>query len=170
MILTGNEIRREVHEGRIVVDPFDDSNINPNSYNYRLGLEIMELRGDRIYDLLDAPASGPLETIPEDGLVLRPGRLYLCSTAETLGSDYYVTSLIGKSSMGRLGLFLQISADLGHQGRIHRWTLELRCCQPIRVYPNMLIGQVSFWKTEGEPMSSRGYYARFDRPTPKRTD
>jgi dCTP deaminase len=96
--------------------------------------------------------------------VLMPGRLYLGHTEEIIGSYDYVTTLIGKSSMGRLGLYLQISADLGHQGAIHRWTLELCVVQPIRVYAGMVIGQVSFWKTHGKPNRYKGVYAKADRP------
>jgi dCTP deaminase len=69
---------------------------------------------------------------------------------EEIGSDYYVTSLIGRSSVGRLGIFLQITADLGHLGAKHCWTLELKVVQPVICYPRMKIGQVSFWCVEGE--------------------
>lgn len=55
-------------------------------------------------------------------------------------------SLIGRSSTGRLGLFLQVSADLGHTGAEHKWTLELVAAKPIKIYPNMIIGQISFGK------------------------
>ena len=52
--------------------------------------------------------------------------------------------------MGRLGLFLQITAPLGHLGTYHNWTLELKVVQPLKVYPLMKIGQVTFWKTKGK--------------------
>ena len=60
-----------------------------------------------------------------------------------------MTSLIGRSSVGRLGLFLQITADLGHLGKAHCWTLELKVVQSLIVYPHMKIGQVSFWQVTG---------------------
>src|ERR1051326_8570916 len=120
MILTGPEIAREVRAGRIVIEPLDPSGCNPNSYDYRLGDEYIELSPSNGSN--GAFRESPRRTIPPDGLLLQPQNLYLCHTLEKLGSDHYVTSLIGKSSMGRLGLFLQISADLGHQGEIHQWT------------------------------------------------
>lgn len=166
MILTGNQIRREVYKKNIIIEPFIASQINPNSYNYRLGNEYIELSGEEgYYNILGGNVTQPTLLIPEEGLVLSPGRLYLCNTFETIGSYHFVTSLIGKSSMGRLGLFLQASADLGHQGEIHQWTLELTCCIPIRIYPRMLIGQVTFWKPIGENYRSKGYYGKFDAPT-----
>ena len=114
MILTGEEIIRQVAFGRIHISPFIKKNINPNSYNYRLAPELLEI--------VDNPIDPKSEQqfckiqIPEEGFMLLPGHLYLGSTMEEFGSDYYVTSLIGRSSVGRLGIFLQITADLGHLG------------------------------------------------------
>ncbi|MDE0065757.1 MAG: hypothetical protein OXN44_02675 [Acidimicrobiaceae bacterium] len=120
MILTGSAIARAVADRSIVIDPYEPVNLNPNSYNYRLGPELYEAR---------QCADGSVEHVPvevENGRVLLRGRqLYLGHTLERIGSDYFVTSLIGRSSIGRLGLFVQLSADLGHQGAVHRWTLEL---------------------------------------------
>jgi dCTP deaminase len=167
MILTGPEIEAQVQAGRITIDPFDRARVNPNSYNYSLGSDYIELDRSRRHDGDSARTVEP-RPIPAQGLTLTPGHLYLCHTQERLGSAYYVTSLIGKSSMGRLGLFLQISADLGHQEQIHQWTLELRACLPVRIYPGMVIGQVTFWATKGKPLPKQGYYGRFDGPTPSK--
>ncbi len=160
MILTGPEIVRERAAGRIRISPFDPAHVNPNSYNYRLAPALRRVRS--------ADDAGEPIDIPGTGLVLEARTLYLGSTVETLGSERYVTSLIGRSSLGRLGLFLQISANIGHLGAAHKWTLELRACRPILVYPNMIIGQVTFWEIAGDPMSYEGYYGRFDHPTPWR--
>lgn len=154
MILSGNEIAKEVKQGHITIEPFSVELINPNSYNYRLGSTLLEITDDMI-----EPTQKPsykLVELTRDGYVLRPDRLYLGATYEQLGSDKYVTSLIGRSSVGRLGLFVQITADLGNLGAKHHWTLELHAVQPIRVYPHMKIGQVSFWQVAG---SSQLQYA-----------
>ena len=147
MILTGNQITKEVEKGSIFIDPFHPAQVNPNSYNYRLGKKL------RVAKTIAFDASNPNDwediIIPKSGYILQPGKLYLGSTVETIGSDTFVPSLIGRSSLGRLGLFLQITADLGHIGTKHKWTLELEVVQPLKVYPNMIIGQVSFWQTEG---------------------
>ncbi len=164
MILTGIEILNEVNSGNIVISPFSEKHLNPNSYNYRIGDKYIELNGELIYDT-KSPVQSTEKTIPKEGLLLKPDKLYLCSTHETIGSKNYVTSLIGKSSMGRLGLFLQVSANLGHQGEIHKWTLELKCVKPIVIYPLIIIGQITFWKTKGVSKETNGYYALHDKPT-----
>jgi dCTP deaminase len=146
MILTGTKIESEVASGRIQISPFDKKLVNPNSYNYRLGNELLVMP-----DLIDTHSQPTTEKIliPEEGYTLQPGIIYLGFTYEKIGSTTYVPSLIGRSSLGRLGLFLQITADLGHLGTYHSWTLEMTVVQPLRVYPLMRIGQVSFWKTDG---------------------
>ena len=163
MILTRSEIEHRVATGEITIDPFNISQMNPNSYNYRLGREIAEVDREVSLGAYDIPA--PLKSIPNDGILLEPGRLYLSTTQEAIGSRAYVTSLIGRSSVGRLGLFVQLTADLGHLGEAHCWTLELTCVQPIRIYAGMLIGQVSFWQTKGTPTYYDGPYTQYSVPT-----
>jgi len=171
MILTGSSIVDEVKNGTITIKPFAKDLVNPNSYNYRLGDELLVL-DDEILDVRKSPTTKRI-IIPEEGYVLQPGKVYLGHTYETIGSSDYVPSLIGRSSLGRLGLFLQITADLGHIGTGHKWTLELKVVQPLRVYPGMRIGQVSFWKPDGlKSLRGKAYkdavnsYAGFSKSTP----
>lgn len=164
MILTGPQIARCVANGTITIDPFDPDSVNPNSYNYRLGDLLLASR-DELFDAALTPTWEALE-IPDEGFTLRAGRLYLASTLETIGSSEYVTSLMGRSSLGRLGLFLQVTADLGHIGAVHRWTLELHAVQPLRIYKGMRIGQVSFWESQGTARQYVGRYSDFSTPTP----
>ncbi|WP_406091606.1 2'-deoxycytidine 5'-triphosphate deaminase domain-containing protein [Streptomyces sp. NBC_01013] len=164
MILTGQAITEAVSSGDIVIDPFDTERINPNSYNYRLGEEIYQVHADS-----DSDGFSQELLEPADGRVLlRKGQLYLGHTLEQIGSGQYVTSLIGRSSIGRLGLFVQLSADLGHQGAVHRWTLELLPALDIYVYPGQIIGQVSFWDSQGSGALYVGWYGRHDRPMPSK--
>ena len=162
MILSGPQILNEVERRRIVIDPFDTTQLNPNSYNYRLGGKlrtppngILDPKQEQVWDEID---------IPEHGIVLFPSRLYLGHTLERMGSDYFVTSLIGRSSIGRLGLYVQLAADLGHTGAIHNWTLELVATQPIRLYKGMILGQVSFWQTYGDIKLYSGKYGTTPLP------
>ena len=164
MILTGNDIKEKIETGEIVISPFHPENVNPNSVNYHLGDTYIELSTDAVIDPKD-PISFESKPIPASGLTLKPGRIYLCNTLEIIGSKTYVTSIIGRSSIGRLGLFLQVSADLGHQGEIHRWTLELKCVKPVIIYPRMTIGQITFWHTVGSAFEKEGFYTLFDLPT-----
>lgn len=163
MILSGKEIARCVDKGDITIDPFDPESLNPNSYNYKLGdffcIVPSEISSDK-----STHQAGEIQEISKDGLLLIPGNVYLASTYESIGSNKFVTLLIGRSSVGRLGLFLQISADLGNLGSAHKWTLELTCVQPIIVYPRMKIGQVSFWVPSGAILEYTGPYTEYDTP------
>ncbi|HOZ44694.1 MAG TPA: deoxycytidine deaminase [Candidatus Dojkabacteria bacterium] len=147
MILTGQEITKKVNEGSITIAPFYEDSVNPNSYNYHLSPELLVIEKS-----LDSRRETKYKkiVIPEEGFVLEPHKLYLGLTKEIIGSTKYVTSLIGRSSIGRLGLFLQITADLGQLGNSHKWTLEMHVVKRLKVYPNMRIGQVSFWVPFGE--------------------
>lgn len=147
MILTGSEIEKQVSLGKIHISPFLKSHVNPNSYNYRLSPSLLEIV-DPIIDPVEMSQLREIE-IPEEGYLLHPKRLYLGCTIEEIGSSEYVPTLMGRSSLGRLGLFLQITADLGQLGTCHSWTLELKVVQPLVIYPRMVIGQVSFWKVDG---------------------
>ncbi|MFI6324806.1 dCTP deaminase domain-containing protein [Nonomuraea sp. NPDC050556] len=159
MILTGSEIAAELAAGRIVIDPFTPELVNPNSVNYRLGSSLRVHRSRVIDPLTDHPTEEIV--IPKEGIVLRPGRVYLGTTVERIGSGRYVPSLIGRSSLGRLGVFLQVSADLGNLGAVHRWTLELVVVQPIRLYAGMVVGQVSFWMPTGPIDAYQGHFGNF---------
>ena len=155
MILTGNSIKQSVESGEIIIQPFVEDQLNPNSYNYRLGREITYKEDDGNYKTI---------TLPEEGFVLEPHRVYLGHTFETLGSSKYAMSLIGRSSTGRLGLFLQVSADLGHTGSVHKWTLEIVAAQAIRIYPYMKIGQISFWENHGNISPYLDGYSNYSTP------
>lgn len=167
MILTGQAISEAVLLGEIVFTPFNEQALNPNSINYRLGPTLRHFTTT----MIDARHEPDMtnEEIPQEGIVLHPGKTYLGTTLEIIGSDFYVPSLIGRSSLGRLGVFLQVSADLGNLGAIHRWTLEIVVCQPIRIYPGMVVGQVTFWSPFGEKSSysgSLGNYSMAVLPDP----
>ncbi|MEK7550449.1 MAG: deoxycytidine deaminase [Patescibacteria group bacterium] len=174
MILTGSEIKKMVKKNKIILDPFSDKLINPNSYNYRLGDTFLVYQ-NMVIDTKVLQKTKKIK-IPKNGFTLQPGIIYLGSTLEKIGSDEFVPSLIGRSSLGRLGLFLQITADLGHLGTRHNWTLELTCVQPLVVYPGMRIGQVSFWKPDGPNISRDRYrdkkksYSKYFDPQPNIPD
>lgn len=162
MILTAAAILENVLAGRITITPFDPSSLNPNSYNYRLGSKLIRLA---------TPSTSDADEhilIPKGGYRLEPHRVYLGSTVERIGSETFAMSLLGRSSVGRLGLFLNISADLGHQGACSNWTLELTVVQPLILYPGMSIGQVAFWRCVGERVPYEGRYHRDNEPVPCR--
>ncbi|MEW1639836.1 deoxycytidine deaminase [Streptomyces sp. NPDC093801] len=163
MILTGPEIQHQRGLGALTIEPFTPTQLNPVSYNYRLG-PVLRTHRTRTADTHRQLDLDEVE-IPKGGLVLMPGRVYLGTTMETIGSSEFVVSLIGRSSVGRLGLFVQYSADLGQLGACHRWTLELKAAQSLRVYAGMVIGQVSFWVATSGRLPYTGRFGRIDEAT-----
>lgn len=156
MILTGPKIKQEVENGNITIAPFSDSYINPNSYDLRLGDSLMVYKSSE----LDTKRENQTETfkIPEEGFLLQPDKLYLGHSLEVVGSDVYVPIIRGKSSTGRMGLFVHITADLIDIGSKGKFTFMMHAVQPLKVYPGMRIGQVTFWKTVGDVVLYDGKY------------
>ncbi|MGW6027410.1 dCTP deaminase [Streptomyces sp. NPDC055099] len=162
MILTGPAIHEAVTSGAITIAPFEETGLNPNSYDYHLGSQLEEIISRPADPTV--PARTRTIDLPATGLELQPNTVYLGTTVETIGSDHFVTNLIGCSSLGRLGCFLEISADLGQLGAMHRWTLEITVVQPLHVYPGMRAGQVSFWQPSGSRSPYRGHYGTLSIP------
>lgn len=148
MILSGKEILKEAENGKIVIDPFDKKRINPNSYNLRLHDELL-VYTDPVLDMKKPHATERLK-IPESGLLIEPGRLYLGRTLEYTNTEKYVPMLEGRSSIGRLGLCIHVTAGFGDVGFSGFWTLEIQCIQPIRIYPFVEICQIYYHTIQGE--------------------
>lgn len=88
--------------------------------------------------------------IPDEGMLLEPGRLYLGRTYEYTKTDKYVPMLEGRSSIGRLGLYIHVTAGFGDVGFSGYWTLEIQCIQPVKIYPMVEICQIYYHSIEGE--------------------
>ncbi|MEO9362371.1 MAG: dCTP deaminase [Nitrososphaera sp.] len=147
MILSGIEIKRRLGKD-IFIEPFDERLLNPNSYNLRLHDRMLVYREES----LDMKKKNEAEelAIPEEGLMLRPGRLYLGRTLEYTRTEGLVPMLEGRSSVGRLGLYVHVTAGFGDIGFAGYWTLEMHCIQPVRVYPGVQICQIYYHTVEGE--------------------
>ena len=148
MILSGKEILKNIESKDIIIEPFDKSRVNPNSYNLTLSDLILVYEND----LLDMkiPNETRLIKIPEEGLVLEPNKLYLGRTNEFTKTEKFVPMLEGRSSTGRLGLFIHVTAGFGDIGFAGYWTLEIFCVQPIKIYPNTQICQIYYHDIHGE--------------------
>lgn len=164
MILSGKEIQRHIGK-EIIIEPFDQSRVNPNSYNLTLHNELLVYENHE----LDMKKLNPTKriTIPEEGLVLEPNRLYLGRTNEFTKTEGFVPMLEGRSSTGRLGLFIHVTAGFGDVGFAGYWTLEIFCIQPIRIYPNAEICQIYYHSIEGdyEPYKSGKYQNNPEPPS-----
>ena len=148
MILSGKEILKQVQQGDISIEPFDEKFINPNSYNLRLHNELL-VYTDEVLDMKQ-PLNTESIIIPEDGLVLEPGKLYLGRTYEKTSTNKYVPMLEGRSSIGRLGLYVHVTAGFGDIGFSGFWTLEIQCIQPVKIYPMVEVCQIYYHTLEGE--------------------
>lgn len=161
MILSGKEIQKQIG-GKIVIEPYHPDRLNPNSYNLSLHNELL------IYENreLDMKTPNPVRrlTIPEEGLLLEPGVLYLGRTSEYTKTEGYVPMLEGRSSTGRLGLFIHVTAGFGDVGFSGCWTLEIFCVQPVWIYPGAEICQIYYHTIEGEyePYRSGKYQGSMD--------
>ena len=159
MILTWQEIIKEVSNGNIIINYFDVKNINPNSYNYHLGSEL------KVFDYFDGEKSiFKSVKIPKEWMMLEKWYMYLWQTDEIIWSKKYMISLIGKSSIWRLGMFLQLSANVWHTWTCHKRTLEIYPTSNIIVYPHMVVWQVTFWQNYWDIKHYNGEYSKYNSP------
>ena len=151
MVLSDATIARALSEGRIEIDPYDESLLQPSSVDVRVDRLFRVFHNNR-YPYIDVKQEQEelTELVRVEGdtpFVLHPGEFVLGSTLERIRlPDDLVARLEGKSSLGRLGLLIHSTAgfiDPGWDGHV---TLELSnvATLPITIYPGMKIGQVSF--------------------------
>jgi dCTP deaminase len=148
MILTGSAIKKECGKGNIVIDPFREEQLNPNSYNLRLHNELLVY--EEIVLDMHRPNRFRRYTIPEEGFVLQPHQLYLARTIERTETYNHVPMLEGRSSIGRLGLFVHVTAGFGDVGFKGYWTLEMFAVQPVRIYAGVEVCQIFYHTIEGD--------------------
>lgn len=107
--------------------------------------------------------------IPEEGLILQPGVLYIGRTVERTATDKFIPMINGRSSGGRLGMSIHICAGFGDIGFDGTWTLEITVVEPLIVYPNIEIAQVCFFNPCGSiKRQYRGRYYGQEDATPSR--
>jgi len=146
MILSGHEIRAQLGTN-IVIDPFDPDRLNPNSYNLTLHDELMVY--EEIVLDMRKPNRHRRIKIPPEGLALSPNQLYLGRTVERTETHNLVPMIEGRSSIGRLGLFVHVTAGFGDVGFCGYWTLEMFAVQPVRIYAGVEICQIIYHDIRG---------------------
>jgi dCTP deaminase len=181
VVLSDVTIARALSEGRIEIDPYDDSLLQPSSVDVRVDRLFRVFHNNR-YPYIDVKQEQEelTELVRVEGdtpFVLHPGEFVLGSTLERIRlPDDLVARLEGKSSLGRLGLLIHSTAgfiDPGWDGHV---TLELSnvATLPITIYPGMKIGQISFMQmTEpaAAPYGSSSLGSKYkgqEGPTPSR--
>ena len=181
-LLSDRDIRAELDSGRIALDPYDPSLIQPASVDVCLD-RYFRLFDNHKYAVID-PAQDQqeltrlVEVDPDDGFVLHPGEFVLGSTFERVGlPDDVAARVEGKSSLGRLGLLTHATAGFVDPGFSGHVTLELAnvATLPIKLYPGMKIGQLCFFRLSSpaeHPYGSEVYGSRYQGqrgPTPSRS-
>jgi dCTP deaminase len=153
LIYSDRTIKESISSGKIAIEPYEPSYVQPSSVDLRVGNGFRVFVNHR-YSEIDprapqADLTQLVEVGDEEPFMLHPGEFVLGSTLERvrLGIDV-VARLEGKSSLGRLGLLIHSTAgfiDPGFEGHI---TLELSnvATLPIAIYPGMKIGQISFYQ------------------------
>jgi dCTP deaminase len=156
MILSDQTILKELGTN-IIISPFNIQHLNPCSVDLTLAPEFKvytkRYESWGVLKALDPRVPNQTVTfeIPEDGYVIEPGDVYLYACNERIGVKGNIRGKVeGKSSLGRLGLFVHATAgfiDAGFEGSL---VLELVPTRPIKLYPNMKICQIEFARVEGE--------------------
>jgi dCTP deaminase len=168
MIFTDKKILESIAQNEIVIEPFRIECLGTNSYDVHLG-KWLALYTDAV---LDAKKHNPIAyfEIPTEGYVLEPQKLYLGVTEEYTETHNSVPFLEGKSSTGRLGIDIHATAGKGDVGFCNHWTLEISVAMPVRVYAGMPIGQLIYFKVDGDiatfynKKSNAKYNIRSDKP------
>ncbi len=153
MILSDKDIRKQIESGRVVIEPFDPEMVQPSSVDLHVDNRFRIFANSR-YPYIDVrrrmdDLTEMVEVNEEEPFILHPGEFVLGSTLEKVSlPDDIVGRIEGKSSLGRLGLLIHSTAgfvDAGFDGYL---TLELSNVAnlPITIYPNMKIGQISFFQ------------------------
>lgn len=159
MVLTDTSILNGIKDGNIIINPFNIKDLKTNSYDLHLS-NLFKMYTSDILDCKNSNDTITLDINNEEyggSIILMPNTLYLASTIEYTETNYpYVPILHGKSSLGRLGLFIHITAGFGDVGFKGHWTLELYCIKPIKVYYGMPICQISYHQVTEKPLKDYG--------------
>ncbi len=183
MLLSRDDILKEMERGNIAIEPFDPSLLGPESLDIRLGNEMLVAR--KMNGVINAQKPEDFfesVKISDEGFILKPGVFVLGATLERIKLSGAIAAQIeGRSSLGRLGVMVHVTAGIVHAGfgssKPARLTLEIYSVNPnpVRLFPGMKIAQLSFFRLSS-PVS-QGYddlpmskYAGQDRPLPPKGD
>jgi len=154
-ILVDHEIRSEIAQGKLILNPFDDKLIQPNSYDVRLSDKFSwhEPGSEVIDPYISESVLQGLTHMVDESVLLQPGQFVLGATLESvcLPRDI-VGQLTGKSSLARLGVMVHVTAGFIDAGFSHppaQITLEIVNVgnRPVRLHAGMAIAQMVFTRT-----------------------
>ncbi len=151
MILNDRELKELINKGELIINPLDDIQIQASSIDFRLGndfivypdsIDVLDVKNNSFEEKLEKIVVG------DEGFIIQPKQFVLATTVEYVKLPDYLTAFVeGRSSLGRLGLFIENAGwvDAGFEGTI---TLEFfnANSRPIKIYPGMRICQLVFAK------------------------
>ena len=165
-MLTAHEILKQMKKNNLNIEPFDIKCLNPNSYNVHLSNKLKVYNNNAVLDLKTQNNCYNEITIPPEGFILLPNTLYIGATKEVISSDKFISAIDGRSSIGRLGMQVHLTAGFGDIGFSGKYTLEITVVVPLIVYPNFEVAQVYFEKPDGEvDFLYHGRYQNQEGPT-----
>lgn len=183
-ILTKRELKRRIHTGHIVVEPYDDRLVSENSINFRIGEELFVRACDGVIDLAK-PSKWDLVEPKDMGdrrvHVLKPNTHYIAVTREAVGTRLlgdglaFVPEMRARSTAGRHGISVALCAGMGDVGYCGRWAIELQNHndRPVVLHVGAVIGQFVFhtatdaYPEDGYDGSDRYQYGEAIRFLPK---
>jgi len=185
-VLSGKAIKQAIEEGSIRIEPLDLKQLNPVSYDLTLGDEVLVYEGvNYIHDVqigasypkdgaqiqpwrelnprknfLDSKKANPTRAfkIGPEGWLVQPGVGYLMHTRERIWTDRFEPIIDGKSSLGRLFVWVHITAGYGEPGFDGQYTLEVVATHPVRLYAGQRVCQMRFLTIMGEIDLYDGHY------------
>ena len=155
-MLTGKEIKARLGKD-IFISDFNEKQLNPNSYNLKLHNELEVYDNGSYIDMKEQNRTFKIK-IEDDGYVLEPGVLYLARTKEFTETHNLIPCLSGRSSIGRLGVNVHVTAGFGDIGFKGYWTLEIFVVEPVKIYPDVDICQIYYFEPTGEIEEYKGKY------------
>lgn len=192
-ILSAQAIKKEIDNGNIIIEPFNPEQLNPTSYDIRLGPNYYinrKTQGPPKYNpfnpehqhlywgnpinatfMADDTYLNKLGIQPNSQIIeIQPGETILAHSMETIGSiNNITTSLIGKSTAGRGGVTVTNTAGWGDPGFVNKWTMQItnHNNKPIVLAVGQRIAQIIFHRVEGEYVEYSGQYNSKDEWTPR---
>jgi dCTP deaminase len=176
-VLTGTAIKEAIRDGRIRIDPFDESLINPNSVDVRLGPKLLYKSINSAESYFVNPWMGELSwsewDLSDKPFVVDRTLVVLGSTVERTYTPFHVPMIEGKSSLGRQFVSPHFTAGFGDVGFNGEWCLEIHSLLPFTMTAGMRIGQIVFHTIEGDTSINYGNTGRYNGqsgPTPARKE
>lgn len=159
-MLSNIEIKKAIESGDIMISPYDEKNLCSISYDMSIEPKLMVYTDESLLDTKSGNDVTIIE-IPENGLVLKPGNLYLAKTKEFVMSKKYIPCITGRSTYARMGIQVHQTAFFANPGHSFQWILEISVVVPVIIYPDIKLSQMYFETIDGELPEEFLYHGKY---------